>query len=42
MDNVDAQVLKRADDWLRGGHRAVLGTIVRTWGSRLGRWARWW
>jgi len=33
MDNVDAQVLKRAEDWLRGGHRAVLGTIVRTWGS---------
>jgi len=33
MDNVDAQVLKKADDWLRGGHRAVLGTIVRTWGS---------
>ena len=33
MDNVDAQVLKKADEWLRGGHRAVLGTIVRTWGS---------
>ena len=33
MDTVDAQVLKKADDWLRGGHRAVLGTIVRTWGS---------
>ena len=33
MDNVDVQVLKRADEWLRAGHRAVLGTIVRTWGS---------
>ena len=33
MDNVDAQVLKKADEWLRAGHRAVLGTIVRTWGS---------
>jgi xanthine dehydrogenase accessory factor len=33
MDNVDAQVLKKADDWLRDGRRAVLGTIVRTWGS---------
>jgi xanthine dehydrogenase accessory factor len=33
MDNVDVQVLKKADEWLRAGHRAVLGTIVRTWGS---------
>ncbi len=33
MDNVDAQVLKKADEWLRAGHRAVLGTIIRTWGS---------
>jgi xanthine dehydrogenase accessory factor len=33
MDNVDTQVLKKADEWLRAGHRAVLGTIVRTWGS---------
>ncbi|MFN9212768.1 MAG: XdhC family protein [Betaproteobacteria bacterium] len=33
MDNVDVQVLKKADEWLRTGQRAVLGTIVRTWGS---------
>ncbi|MFN9029920.1 MAG: XdhC family protein [Betaproteobacteria bacterium] len=33
MDNVDTQVLKKADEWLREGRRAVLGTIVRTWGS---------
>ena len=33
MDNVDAQVLKSAADWLHQGRRAVLGTIVRTWGS---------
>jgi xanthine dehydrogenase accessory factor len=33
MDNVDAQVLKKAAEWLHAGHRAVLGTIVRTWGS---------
>jgi len=33
MDNVDAQVLKTADGWLREGRRAVMGTIVRTWGS---------
>jgi xanthine dehydrogenase accessory factor len=33
MDNVDVQVLKKADEWLRAEQRAVLGTIVRTWGS---------
>ncbi|MFO0208756.1 MAG: XdhC family protein, partial [Betaproteobacteria bacterium] len=22
-----------ADEWLRDGRRAVMGTIVRTWGS---------
>jgi xanthine dehydrogenase accessory factor len=33
MDNVDVQVLKKADEWLRAGQRAVLGTLVRTWGS---------
>jgi xanthine dehydrogenase accessory factor len=33
VDNVDVQVLKKADDWVRNGHRAVMGTIVRTWGS---------
>jgi xanthine dehydrogenase accessory factor len=33
MDSVDVQVLKRADEWVRSGHRAVMGTIVRTWGS---------
>jgi xanthine dehydrogenase accessory factor len=33
MDNVDTQVLKKAAEWIRAGHRAVLGTVVRTWGS---------
>ncbi len=33
MDNIDLQVLKAAVEWNRAGHRAVLGTIVRTWGS---------
>ena len=33
MDSVDLQVLKKADEWLRMGHRAVMGTVVRTWGS---------
>ena len=33
MDNVDTQILKQAGEWIRAGHRAVLGTVVRTWGS---------
>jgi xanthine dehydrogenase accessory factor len=33
VDNVDTQVLRKADEWTRAGHRAVMGTIVRTWGS---------
>lgn len=33
MDGVDIQVLKKADEWVRSGRRAVMGTIVRTWGS---------
>lgn len=33
MDSVDVQVLKRTDEWVRSGHRAVMGTIIRTWGS---------
>lgn len=33
MDNIDLQVLKRAEEWSRTGHRLVMGTVVRTWGS---------
>ena len=33
MDNVDLNVLRQATQWVAGGHRVVLGTIVRTWGS---------
>ncbi len=33
MDSVDTQVLKKADEWIRTGQRAVLGTVIRTWGS---------
>lgn len=33
MDSVDLQVLKSTNEWLRAGHRAVLGTVVGTWGS---------
>ena len=33
MDSVDLQVMKSARDWLKSGHRVVLVTVVRTWGS---------
>ncbi len=33
MDSVDLEVLKSGVDWLKAGHRAVLATVVETWGS---------
>jgi xanthine dehydrogenase accessory factor len=33
MDSVDIEVLRTAVAWRKGGHRAALGTIVKTWGS---------
>jgi len=33
MDSVDREVLKSAVAWLAAGHRSVLATVVRTWGS---------
>ena len=33
MDNVDLQVLRQITQWVAAGHRVVLGTITRTWGS---------
>ena len=33
MDNVDLNVLRQCSQWLLSGHRVVLGTITRTWGS---------
>jgi len=33
MDSVDLQVLKSARDWLKAGHRVVMATVIRTWGS---------
>jgi xanthine dehydrogenase accessory factor len=33
LDSVDLQVLKSAREWLASGHRVVLATIVKTWGS---------
>jgi xanthine dehydrogenase accessory factor len=33
MDNVDLSVLKQVQHWHETSHRAVLGTVTRTWGS---------
>ncbi|HYR35675.1 MAG TPA: XdhC family protein [Burkholderiales bacterium] len=33
MDSVDIEVLRTAEEWRQLGHRAALGTIVKTWGS---------
>jgi xanthine dehydrogenase accessory factor len=33
MDNLDLLVLRTLHDWRAGGRRALLATVVRTWGS---------
>ena len=33
MNAIDVEVLRSAIDWLDRGHRVMLGTVVRTWGS---------
>jgi len=33
MDSVDLEVLKRSDEWIDGGRRVLLVTVVKTWGS---------
>jgi len=33
MDSVDLQVLRSARDWVKGGRRVVMATVIRTWGS---------
>jgi xanthine dehydrogenase accessory factor len=33
MDSVDRDVLTSAEAWRAAGHRVVLGTVVKTWGS---------
>jgi xanthine dehydrogenase accessory factor len=33
MHSIDADVLHTALAWTRGGHRVLMGTVVRTWGS---------
>jgi AraC-like DNA-binding protein len=33
MNSIDIDVIRTALDWQGRGHRVVLGTVVRTWGS---------
>ncbi len=33
MDNVDLTILRQVIDWQHSGHRVVLATVTRTWGS---------
>lgn len=33
MNSVDIEVLRTATAWMGAGHRVILGTVVRTWGS---------
>ncbi|MFP5475148.1 MAG: XdhC family protein [Gammaproteobacteria bacterium] len=33
MENLDVMVLRQLRDWRRAGRRALLATVVRTWGS---------
>ncbi|PJI51382.1 hypothetical protein CTI14_61440 [Methylobacterium radiotolerans] len=36
MESVDVRVLRAARDWQVAGHRLMLATVVKTWGSRRG------
>jgi xanthine dehydrogenase accessory factor len=33
MDSVDQEVLSKTVEWLRGGRRVMLATVIQTWGS---------
>ena len=33
MNSIDVEVVRSAMDWMNRGHRVVMGTVVRTWGS---------
>ncbi|MBU3738285.1 MAG: XdhC family protein, partial [Rhodoferax sp.] len=33
MENIDVVVLRQLQVWRAAGRRALLGTVVRTWGS---------
>ena len=36
MENLDVMVLRTLLVWRQAGQRALLATVVRTWGRRLG------
>ena len=33
MNSMDVEVVRSAMDWMNSGHRVVMGTVARTWGS---------
>ena len=33
MDSVDLEVLRSATAWFKAGHKVILATVVKTWGS---------
>jgi len=33
MNSMDVEVIRSAMEWMNRGHRVVMGTVVRTWGS---------
>ncbi|WP_295996149.1 XdhC family protein [Rugamonas sp.] len=33
MDSIDLEVLKTSAEWIAGGHRCELVTVIKTWGS---------
>lgn len=33
MESIDLLVLRTTHDWLQAGHRVLLATVARTWGS---------
>ena len=33
MDSVDLEVLRHSAQWVEGGRRVLLVTVVKTWGS---------
>ncbi len=33
LNSMDVEVIRTAMDWMNRGHRVVMGTVVRTWGS---------
>ncbi len=33
MNSMDVEVLRSAVDWMNRGHRVLMGTVLRTWGS---------